>query len=503
MAYKDLTELTAANGDIDTSDQLNIFEGFQKLFIVNGANLKVADFINTKLTHSALATPHAKGDILTQASSNATMVVDFTDSTKTHTYGYVTSGTFNATNEVTGSGGGTAFTPSAVTSNPHWYDWTVYPGGSSGTMPTKAYLGCLYRGSCVLAGHPTYPYQWWMSRIGDPWDWLYVVNDPLSPCTSGNADAGETGDIIRALIPYKDDYLIFGCSHSLWILRGDPRAGGSLDELDLTVGIFGANSWCFDGNGNLYFFGTGGIYKISRDFTSVIPLSNLLIPKLIEDESISTSTHRICLEFDRKRNGIKIDITKIADGTNSNYWYDLTLERFYPESYPDECGVYSSYYYDSNDPDSRGLLLGCKDGYVRWFDDTAKDDDIGATDEAINSYVVLPITFIGNLEEDKEGKLVSLTFELGGGASSGAFSDTDGLSYDVHVGDDAETVLEDIEDGATPFATGTLSGPGRKTKIPCRARGSYVGIKLYNSTASETWVLNRLIGEVTPAGKVR
>jgi hypothetical protein len=141
VAAGTMTELTAASGTIDTTDQLVMFEGYQKVFVVNGANLYVADFINTQLTHSALATAHANGDLLTQATSNAQMIVDHTNTAKTATYGYVTSGMWNTTNSVTGSGIGSAFTPSAVTAKPHWYAWTVYPGGASGTMPTKAYLG--------------------------------------------------------------------------------------------------------------------------------------------------------------------------------------------------------------------------------------------------------------------------------------------------------------------------------------------------------------------------
>jgi len=440
---------------------------------------------------------------------------------------------------------------SAITSKPHWYDWTVYPGGASGTMPGKAYLGCLYRGRGVLAGNPDYPYQWYMSKLGDLFNFAYTVNDPLSAVSGGNADAGEIGDIIRCLIPYKDDYLIFGCANSIWVMRGDPVMGGSLDEVDLTVGIYGANSWCFDGEGNLYFWGSAGIDKLPRDFGPIDHISSLRLPELISDEAADPSTHRISMAYDRKRNGIFITVTKVTDGTNSCYWYDLALKSFYPESYPEECGAYSLFYYDANDTDYKDLLVGCKDGYIRKFDDSKKDDDIGGTDEAINSYVALPVTIIGNTEEDKEGRLTSLVFELGGGTSGGLHGDTDGLSYAVYIGDDAESVIEKMKaetawadateyavgdlvvydsveyvcivahtseaGGDTheepdtnttdwspaAFATGTLSGTGRKTKIRVRARTMYLGIKIYNSTASETWVLNRLLGDIKPAGKLR
>lgn len=503
VAAGQMTELDTSGYTIDTTDQLIMFNGFQKVFVANGTKLGIADFINTKLTHSALGTAHAKGDILTQATSAAVMVVDYTNAAKTTTYGYVTSGTFDTSNSVTGSGSGTAFTPSAVTASPHWYAWTVYPGGASGTMPSTAYLGCLYRGRCVLSGNPAYPHQWYMSKIANPFDWVYSSTDPLTAVSGQNADAGEVGDIVRALVPYGDDFLVFGCANSIYILDGDPAAGGSIDRLDETTGMFGCYAWCKDGEGHLYFWGAGGLYKMLGGRSKPVNISQGNLPKWVDDWALNPSTHRVVLSYDPFRNGIIISKTTIADGTNLNYWYDLKLESFVPETYPNENGIYSSIFYDANSS-LRNMILGHKDGYIREFVDTAKDDDVGGSDDAISSYVVLPMVKLGIEEDaDAEGKLTSLTIELSGGASGGAYNDTDGVSYELHIGDDAETVMEDIEDSATAFSSGTLTGTGRQTRIRTRARGRWLGIKLYNSTASETWAINVISGEVKPAGKIK
>lgn len=520
VAAGTMIELDTSGGAIDTSDNLNIYEAFQKVFVVNGANLKVADFINTKLS-TADVRPNdvtnvapIKGTILTGGTTTAQMVVDYCDANNGAAliYGYVISGTFDDDDE-TITGTNADGTPTAVSftldalpvASPHWYDWTVYPtigGESFGTMPAKAYLGCLYRGRNVLAGNPNYPHQWFMSKTGNPWDWVYASTDPLTAAAGNNADAGEVGDIIRALIPYKDDYLIFGCASTVWVLTGDPAAGGEIDEVDLTVGMFGANSWCFDGDGNLYFFGTAGIYKIPLGFRSVENLTEISLPELIGDEDVNPTSHRITMAYDRKRHGILICITTLETGSNSNYWYDLKLQGFFPESYPNECGPYSLFYYAANDNDYADLLVGSKDGYIRKFDETAKDDDTGGSTDPISSYVVWPIQHLTE-DNDKEGKLTSLTIELSGGAAAGTFSDTDGVSYEVHVGKDAETVIEDIKDGATAFSSGTLSGTGRKARIRTRARGAYLGIKFLNSTATETWAVNKVFGEIKPAGRIK
>jgi len=56
VAAGTMTQLAASDGDIDTSDQLNIFEAYGKVFVVNGSNLKVADFINVKITTTDIKT---------------------------------------------------------------------------------------------------------------------------------------------------------------------------------------------------------------------------------------------------------------------------------------------------------------------------------------------------------------------------------------------------------------------------------------------------------------
>ena len=496
MAAGDLIALSASSGDIDTSDRIQAFEAFQKVYIANGSNLKVADFINCELTHGALATAHAKGDTLTQATSNAVMIVDFTNTAKTKTYGYVTSGTFNTANQVTGSGSGSAFTPSATDTGapggnaPHWYDWTVYPGGSSGAMPEKAYLGCLYRGRCVLSGNPNYPYQWYMSRVADPYDWAYTTNDALSPVAGGNSRAGELGDVIRALIPYQDEYLIFGCANSIWALRGDAADGGSLTPLNETTGVFGSKAWCFDGGMNLYFASKNGIHKIPYGFGPTQHVSQFVLPDLVADTQLDPSVHTVVMGYDREREGILISITTIDGGSNVCYWYDLRTEGFYPESYPAVCGPYAMYFYASNDDSTRKLLVGSTDGYIRKFSDSDKDDVTTNGTQAISSDLTLPI--VETEEDNRDVKINATAITMAGGASGGSASDTDSVDVEIYVGDDPEEVMEAIDDGDTPLHDVTVTGPGKANRLRNRSRGKAIGIRLTNDTATSTWAVERV-----------
>ena len=507
VAAGTMTELVAANGAIDTTDQLDMFEAYGKVFIVNGANLKVADFTNVKLTHAALDTAHAKGDILTQDQGGgdyAYMIVDFTNTAKTATYGtvyYAGSATaFNTDDAITGSGSGSGFTPTAVTNPdpPHWYDWTVYPGGASGEMPAKAYIGCLYNGRLVLSGNPNEPHQWYMSRQADPWDFAYVANDAATPVKGHAADMGKIGDIPRALISYKDDFLIVGCATSIHYMMGDPAFGGTLRELDLTTGIFGFKSWCFDGEGKFYFWGTNGLYRATIPGSPVC-ISEQSLPDLVTDEAPDPTTHRITLEYDRKNRGILIAITTIADGSHSNYWYDLRTESFSPESSASNShGIYSMVYYPANDQDYRDLILGCKDGYMRIFDPTEKNDD----GTAIDSYVSLGPILLSS-DPSIEGTIGPIDVVLGGGGSSGTETDSDDADYKVFVSDTAAGLIENLKANGTPSFAGTITGPGRRrgSKRTQSARGVYGGVRIGNNTASKNFILDHVDIKQKPKGK--
>jgi len=511
VAAGTMVELAAANGDIDTSDQLIMFEGYQKVFVVNGANLKIADFVNTKLTITAPTTAPTRGSTVTQATSNATMVVDFVNTAKTEIYGKTTSGTFVTTDGYTLSGGGmdpADRVPSAVaeaTTTPHWYDWTVYPDGASGSMPAKAYLGCLYQGRPMLAGHPDYPYQWYMPRQADHTDWAYVANDAQSPVAGNDADAGEIGDIIRCLIPYKDDFVVMGCATTIWVLAGNPAEGGTIQEVDLTEGIFGADSWCFDGDNNLYFWGTSGIGRVARDFKSTINLTEISLPALIDDEAADPSTHRITMEYDRKRHGLLICITLLADGTNSNYFFSLNEATIglYPESYPEECGTYSLFYYDSNDKTYRDLLIGCKDGYIRKFDNTAEDDDAGGSDDAISSHVALGPFELG--PGGHEGSIESIEAFITGGDPGGTETDSDDIAFKLFTGRSAGAVAEAVDANSGEKVSGTFQATGRPRgrRKRQRVRGAFAGIRLANTTAGEKISFDRLIVNTTKKGRLK
>lgn len=499
--------------DLSCSDPLSMFEAYGKVFVTNDTNLKVANFQDVKITTADIGSdPPDPDTVLTGGTSGAVMVVSYITalSSACDLYGLsISNATFASGETVTGTdddGNAISFVlNSSEADGPHWYDWTVFGNDASfGALPERATLGCNYRGRAVVSGNPNAPHQWYMSRQAGTHDFLYGINDAQSAVAGNNADAGEIGDIVTSLISYKDDWLIVGCASTIWYFTGDPTNGGSLDELDLTTGIFGAQSWCWGKGNDLYFWGMNGIYKVSLPGNSPVCVSEIRLPALVEDEGVSPETHRITMSYDKRRAGIVVNISELAaGGDSSSYFYDLRTDGFFPESTQSGGSVFSSEEYDAIDKDYKHVMYGCRDGYIRTYDNAAKDDDDTTGTAAISSYVTFGPFLLSDFASN-EGKITGLDIILGGGGAGGSQADSDGVTYELYTAKSAEKVVELMAAGSPVRAAGTITGPGRDRKtFRKKIRGVYGGIRIKNATASQTWALEQLLIGVKKAGGLR
>jgi len=478
---------------LNTSKAITMFELDQKVYIANDAILKVVDFVNTKLTlDTAMTVPPRRGQTITQANSNAQMIVDYVaKGALTVIYGRTTSGTFTTNAADTLSGDTMSPTtryPTAVAlpTTPHHYTWGVYADVTGedefGAMPPRAIIGNRWRGRACLTGNSIDPHQWYLSRQLNPYDMMYGEDDEQAAVAGTDAKAGKVGDIVTASIPYSDDYKLYGSIGDLWVLRGDPAAGGNLDKLIEGIGVISQSAWCFDDAGNLYILDLKGMYKITRGLASIEPMTSDKIPNFTKDLALNPETQKICLSFDPNEQGIVISVTTIETGANVNYFYDLQSEGFSPETYPVQDAIICSHYYDADDPELRHLLFGSYDGHMRVLDPAAKSDDIGSmaspASVAIDSYVLLGPVMIGP-NHNFNGRMSSLTVVTAGGKAGGTVPDSDDIAYAVYVGDDAETVMEKA-DADTPIFGGIIPAPGRAKRIRRKARGVFMAVRLGN-----------------------
>jgi len=488
---------------LDTTKPCAMLEAFQKVYIVNNGNYFVVDFCNTALggitwNYTTNYRPE-RGSILYQGS--AAMVVDCVYTSTV--YGFVTNGTFVTGQAVTGndsSGRATSFTPTTVTNPgaaPLVYPWKPYPnrlsasGNEYGLMPIYASIIRMYRGRCVLAGDKNAPHQWYMSEQGNFYNWAYGSEDQKAPVAGTDTDIGKIGDIIRAVIPYSDDFCIFGCSQTSWLLRGDPAVSASLDNISYVIGIFSDTSWCFDDKSNLYILNPNGIYMLPQGIGVPVCLTENIIPNFGEDFAVDESIHQICMGYDRIRHGILI--TKTTDGSNQNYWLDLRNSGFFPEEYPAAVGATSLHYYDAMMASYRLLHVGCKDGYIRAFDDGQKADDIISGFAPIAAEMV-----IGPLPLSKTGSVEGLLVRLNITPADG----TDQVLYQIFTAKTAEQVIKAVETAIPSARINGIVANLLKITRP-RARGAYFAIRFYSDGQVSTWAVDNLSGEFIGLGMVK
>ncbi len=151
----------------------------------------------------------------------------------------------------------------------------------------------------------------------------------------------------------------------------------------------------------------------------------------------------------------------------------------------------------------RDLLIGCKDGYIRKFDPTAEDDDIGGSNQAIDSYVTFgPIKLN---KENKEGVITSIVGVTAGGEGGGRLTDSSATTLKVWVGHSADEISEKLVANTSPNLAATIAAPGRNrgAAIKRPVRGAFAGLRVGNSTETETWGLERLIIEGAESGRIK
>lgn len=496
-------EIVAGDG-LDLTKPVSIVTAYQKVFIVSGSAKKVVDFSNTRLTVSALTHIPARGSILTQA-NGAAMVIDFVDKTNKYIYGFVTNGTFQTgqNSSITEDGVGYDYTVSNVynvSAVPLFYNWQVYPDDAdtateqvNGKMPDQPTILALYRGRIVQSGDRNSPHVMYMSEIANPFNFSYGSDDAIGAVAQSSGYAGNIGDIVTAVIPYRDDYMIIGCSQTMWLMRGDPASGGSIDQISFTAGLFDKTSFAWDSEDNLYFLDCNGIYRVPAGFGAVEKMTQNTLPDFNNEFALTPDVHRVTVAYDRKKHGILICKTDVDTGDNQNWWLDLRTGGFFPEKYPADCSVYAANYYSADDPAYRKLLLGCRDGFIRVFDTRLYKDQTAGTEEAIESWMLIGPGRMTS--ENKQGLLSELLFVLS--------EESNLLQFQIYTAKTAQAAIKAaLDENVAANSAGSIQA-GLSSTVRPRCRGAYLILKISNVTLDRSWAFEKITGKIIPAGVLR
>lgn len=317
----------------------------------------------------------------------------------------------------------------------------------AGGAPTGCPLICRHLDRIFLAGAEIAPHVWYAARQGTETDFDYSQEDDQRAVSGPLSEAGVPGTAITAEIPHSDDYLVMGCRHELWRMRGDPAFSGDLDALSHTVGIVEENAWCWGPTGELIFLSLDGIYILPPGGDSrPISMSREVLPQELLNFNPNTTT--ILLEYDVQDRGVHIYLTPESSNARIHYFFDWERKTFWPLTLTSTHEPTATCALQATAIEDSGVILGGRDGILRRFSGLAETDcgevfttyiDVGPIPLAPDGVVGVLMSMDAVMAEDS-GDVTwevspALSFEAAAGAAAqGTGTWVAGLNATAHPG---------------------------------------------------------------------
>lgn len=369
----------------------------------------------------------------------------------------------------------------------------LFLGTSSGGVPQRCQLICVWNGSLVLARQSENPNQYFISEQGNAGNW------DISPYTltqsqaiqGSDGSAGVPPDIINALIPYNDDLLLIGGDHTIFRITGRPSPGGT-GEIHLvsdSIGIAFGHAWCKSPRGIIYFFGSrGGVYQMAPGGLPepVGGYRNRIERRL---QAINLSTYTVQMAWSDMDKGFHLIVCPFGDGGTvvEHYFWEEANAAWWPDQWsvstiqPTCVAVM-----DGDTAADRVVLVGCEDAYIRKFSKTANIDSgvLNGTNYPIDASVL-----IGPLAPKETGTEVIFSR-----LSAVLANDLDARpTLNVYVTDRADFL-------GSPVWSGQLI-PGRNPFKNFKARGAFVYLEIASSDPIARWAYEQIaLDYAMPAG---
>jgi hypothetical protein len=366
-------------------------------------------------------------------------------------------------------------------------DWTAE---TAGEIPEGCRLVSFYRGRLVVARSDREPNMIFSSAVGDPYDWDFFpkVSKPTKAFGGASQDTARNPDVVNALAPFYDDVLLVGGDHSITQYRGDLSELGQIDYFTDVTGMAFGNSWALSPEGLMYFFGSrGGVWVMSpRSDGRTQPPIELTRDTIAEElRSIDLSQYLPKLVWDQECQGLHVFITPLTgsvSATTQHWFWEARTKSWWPQEFnATTLQPYSGTLLEALTPTDRRVAIGCDDGYVRVVDKSASDDD----GTAIESDVLIgPIFAPDTPAEQRISSLHAIVANIGAGCR-----------YTLYASDNPESL-------GTAVASGNLAA-GYNDRVPARARGGYIWIKLESATGGGQWALESLHADLHLAGRRR
>lgn len=353
---------------------------------------------------------------------------------------------------------------------------------TAGEMPKGAKLVTAWRGRVVLARTFDSPNGWFMSKLGAPRNFDYFPPElSADMAVAGSlSDVGLCPDVVNTMIPLSDDLLLFGGAGSIWLMRGDPAAGGQFDLLTDETGLAFGRPWCKDPYGATWALGSrGGLFRIGPD-GSYTRVSEHRIDRRLS--SIDFANFHARLVWDEDGRCVHVFLVPFgAPSAIRHFRYEVTVDAFWEQEYPIGQEITSVLLAEGDLEADRVVLLGCADGFVRRIARNARSDDGSPIWSRVR---IGPITPPGSPLEVRFSRLqVALA------------DDEDGALVEAQISDRA--------DAPGPlFEVGELE-PGLSDTLPLRQKGAYVWLTITSAKAGTRWSYETAMVRYRAAGRKR
>lgn len=379
--------------------------------------------------------------------------------------------------------------------------------GTVGGGSTAFYnLICNWRGRIVLAGDSGSPQAYYMSRAGEPKDWNYASTDSAAAFAGQLGKAGLIGEPIVALIPFTDDLMKIGCSHSMWMLQGDPADGGTITLVSNNMGMVGKDAWCIDPAGTLWFVATGGLYSVRPAWEFYRPPEPVSLHSVDQTfQQLNPAQQKVTLIFDPDLHYLHMFGTPVTQGPATHITMDARSlggdgpPAFWNQIFPNAVGPTAAciFFADGN-PNNRAILLGGFDGYIRDWNKTALDDDGSTISAGMTLGPFSPIP-------GETAIVTGITLNMGE-APLQYGSTAWNTNAVIAAGPSAYDVTEALPNAQNPFPQPTINGlviDRRQKTFRQRVRGAWFSINLQNLTSDTFFSFESAEVDFVPGGKER
>lgn len=355
-----------------------------------------------------------------------------------------------------------------------------------GSVPEGFTISATYRDRLVLIKDNL----WYMSRQGDYTDFdMGGDSEDLGRAVAGSVSlAAEVGEPITAVIPIKDDHIIFATANSLWVLRGAPTTG-PMTRFSESIGIVSAWAWGRN-EAEIAFLSNDGVYLMSGETLS--RFSEERVPRALIDPDVDANT--ILMIYDVYARGYHLFITpdEITDEDSgvksrplgSHFWLDVSNRAVWPVVLNADYQPVSVAQIKSDKLEEVALLGS--DGIWRKFDPHANKEDIEDWADGANSSVSFgPIQFAPEMQDAFLAEMY---------VSTAAGSDL--VTVDISTGRNAEEAVAAIPNPSASFDF----MPGWSHVVRPRVRGAW-GVFTFKS--SGMWAFETITILVKQLGRLR